>query len=40
MALAQGQLQLGNTTRAVELAKAVLKQQPSRTTAEQSEGIS
>lgn len=28
MALAQGQLQLGNTTRAVELAKAVLKQQP------------
>lgn len=28
MALAQGQLQLGNTSRAVELAKAVLKQQP------------
>lgn len=28
MALAQGQEQLGNTTRAVELAKAVLKQQP------------
>jgi putative intracellular protease/amidase len=28
MALAQGQVQLGNTTRAVELTKAVLKQQP------------
>lgn len=28
MALAQGQLQLGHTSRAVELAKAVLKQQP------------
>jgi putative intracellular protease/amidase len=35
MALAQGQLQLGNTTRAVELAKAVLKQQPDSKSAEQ-----
>lgn len=35
MALAQGQLQLGNTTRAVELAKAVLKQQPDFKAAEQ-----
>lgn len=35
MALAQGQLQLGNTTRAVELAKAVLKQQPDFKSAEQ-----
>ena len=35
MTLAQGQLQLGNTTRAVELAKAVLKQQPDSKSAEQ-----
>ncbi|MGY5798094.1 type 1 glutamine amidotransferase domain-containing protein [Rheinheimera faecalis] len=35
MALAQGQLQLGNTTRAVELAKAVLKQQPDSKSAEE-----
>ena len=35
MALAQGQLQLGNTARAVELAKAVLKQQPDSKSAEQ-----
>jgi putative intracellular protease/amidase len=35
MALAQGQLQLGNTTRAVELAKAVLKQQPDSKTAQE-----
>jgi putative intracellular protease/amidase len=35
MALAQGQLQLGNTTRAVELAKAVLKQQPDSKAAEE-----
>lgn len=34
MALAQGQLQLGNTSRAVELAKAVLKQQPDSTSAQ------
>jgi putative intracellular protease/amidase len=35
MALAQGQLQLGNTTRAVELAKAVLKQQPDSKSAQE-----
>lgn len=35
MALAQGQLQLGNTSRAVELAKAVLKQQPDSKTAQE-----
>jgi putative intracellular protease/amidase len=35
MALAQGQLQLGNTSRAVELAQAVLKQQPDSKAAQQ-----
>lgn len=35
LALAQGQLQLGNTARAVELAKAVLKQQPDSKAAQQ-----